>query len=149
MFFLRRATERDCELIYSWVNDVEVRENAFNSEFIPYYEHYNWYKNSLNNKNRLIYIGIDGNREIGQVRLDKDGDKGIISYIVSKSNRGVGYGKFLIKLVKEEAAKNNIAVLEALVKKNNIASQRVFIKNGFSEYEEEQWFRYVFFLRSR
>lgn len=147
MIFLRRATEEDCDLIYKWANDIEVRQNAFNSNFIPYDEHCRWYKSSLDSINRIIYIATDGNREIGQIRLDKEENKSIISYSVNKSYRGRGYGKALIKLIKEEALKNDIIVLEGLVKKDNIPSQRAFISNKFIEYKEDRYFRYVFFLK--
>ena len=147
MIFLRKATEKDCDLIYKWANDIEVRQNAFNSNFIPYDEHCRWYKNGLDNINRIIYIATDGNREVGQIRLDKGENKSIISYSVDKNYRGRGSGKTLIKLIKEEALKKDIIVLEGLVKKDNIPSQRAFISNKFIEYKEDRYFRYVFFLK--
>ncbi|WP_158002136.1 hypothetical protein [Clostridium botulinum] len=36
---LRKVNEKDCEPLFQWANDKEVRKNSFNTEDIIYEEH--------------------------------------------------------------------------------------------------------------
>ncbi len=54
--YLRKAVEEDRDLLYEWVNDSEVRKNAFQTEKIPYDTHVAWYAKAMKDKNILQYI---------------------------------------------------------------------------------------------
>lgn len=144
---LRLCNEKDVNVIYMLSNDPTVRENAFNSNMILYEEHCKWYNESLKNKNRIMYIVTKDKAVIGQIRLDKQKDKAIISYSVEKNYRGKGYGKEILNLIKREAIINDVKVLEGLVKENNKASRKAFVSNGFIESEENQYFKYTYLLK--
>ena len=58
-----------------------------------------------------------------------------------------GYGNETIKLIKKEAIINNIDILEASVKKDNMLSRKIFINNGFFEIEENDKYLYLYFLK--
>lgn len=142
MIMLRRCTYSDMDIIYKWINDDEVRNNSFNSDYIEYETHVKWFNEKINSNNIYMYIILNNNKEIGTIRLEKHNSKAIISYLISNEYRGKGYGNKVIDLIKKEAIINNIDILEAIVKKDNIASRRIFINNGFFEIEENN--RYIY-----
>lgn len=142
MIMLRRCTYSDMDIIYKWINDDEVRTNSFNSDYIEYETHVKWFNEKINSNNIYMYIILNNNKEIGTIRLEKHNSKAIISYLISNEYRGKGYGNKVIDLIKKEAIINNIDILEAIVKKDNIASRRIFINNGFFEIEENN--RYIY-----
>ena len=136
MIMLRRCTYSDMDIIYKWINDDEVRTNSFNSDYIEYETHVKWFNEKINSNNIYMYIILNNNKEIGTIRLEKHNSKAIISYLISNEYRGKGYGNKVIDLIKKEAIINNIDILEAVVKKDNIVSRRIFINNGFFEIQE-------------
>lgn len=142
MIMLRRCTYSDMDIIYKWINDDEVRTNSFNSDYIEYETHVKWFNEKINSNNIYMYIILNNNKEIGTIRLEKHNSKAIISYLISNEYRGKGYGNKVIDLIKKEAIINNIDILEAIVKKDNIASRKIFINNGFFEIEENN--RYIY-----
>lgn len=142
MIMLRRCTYSDMDIIYKWINDDEVRNNSFNSDYIEYETHVKWFNEKINSNNIYMYIILNNNKEIGTIRLEKHDSKAIISYLISNEYRGKGYGNKVIDLIKKEAIINNIDILEAIVKKDNIASRKIFINNGFFEIEENN--RYIY-----
>lgn len=143
MIMLRRCTYSDMDIIYKWINDDEVRNNSFNSDYIEYETHVKWFNEKINSNNIYMYIILNNNKEIGTIRLEKHDSKAIISYLISNEYRGKGYGNKVIDLIKKEAIINNIDILEAIVKKDNIASRKIFINNGFFEIEEND--RYLYY----
>lgn len=146
-FELKLCSEKDVDLIYKMVNDPDTRKNSFNSNLIKYDEHCKWFKKSLNDKNRIMYILKMGDLEIGQIRLDVENTKATISYSIKKEFRGNGYANKILNLIQLEMEKRKeITILEGLVKKDNIASRKAFLKNNFKEYEEENLYRYVLYL---
>ena len=144
MIMLRRCTYSDMDIIYKWINDDEVRTNSFNSDYIEYETHVKWFNEKINSNNIYMYIILNNNKEIGTIRLEKHNSKAIISYLISNEYRGKGYGNKVIDLIKKEAIINNIDILEAIVKKDNIASRKIFINNGFFEIEENDRYLYYY-----
>lgn len=144
---LRRCTEDDVDIIYKMSNDSEVRMNSFNNKMISYEDHCKWYKESLLNKNRIMYIFEKDKVIIGQIRLDKKENKAIISYSIENSNRRKGYAKELLSIIKREALSEKAEILEGLVKKDNIASRKAFISNGYNESEEDAYYKYTYLLK--
>ena len=67
---IREIIEEDVKLIYTWSNDLEVRNQSFNSEPINYKEHENWYKSKLINPNSLFLINEYEGVKIGLVRFE-------------------------------------------------------------------------------
>lgn len=54
--YLRKAVKEDMDLLYRWVNDSEVRKNAFHTEEIAYDIHKTWYAKAMKDKDILQYI---------------------------------------------------------------------------------------------
>lgn len=133
--YLRKAQISDINILYDWVNDSEVRKNAFNSKLISYQEHVAWFYRMMADPNQMQYILVLGDDPVGQIRLMVNGDEAEIDYSISKTARGCGYGKDIIRLVKEATIADYPLVkrLVGKVKPTNVVSYRCFEKNGFKE----------------
>ena len=102
MIYLRKATYKDCETLFKWVNDYDVRKNSFNTESISIDNHIKWFKKKLLDKNCTIFIVHDNKGNyIGQVRIDKEVDRGLIDYSIDSIYRGQGLGKEILSLIKK------------------------------------------------
>lgn len=146
---LELCDKKDIDIVYELSNDYETRKNSFNDKFILYEDHCKWYESSLKNKSRIMCIFKNDDIVIGMMRLDIEGSKAVVSYNIKKEFRGNGYGNELLSIIKNYIFnKKEIVQLEGLVKKNNIASRKAFIKNNFVEYEEEKCYRYIFKLKA-
>lgn len=143
---LRKVEENDIELIFNWSNDKDVRKNSFHMQPIKWEEHVKWFKNIIENKNVCFFILENDGKPIGQIRIkfEKD-DEGIISFSISKEFRGFGFGKEILKLIEEQLNKINMKCkLIGLVKRDNIASQKSFVINGYTEIKfDENSIKYV------
>lgn len=124
------------DIVYDWANDETTRQNAFNTRPIPYDEHVKWYTKKIDDENTLLYICKQGDSNVGQIRVELDGNQGIISYSVDKNYRGKGIGKQLLRYA-EELAKSYFCCTDSRidlvgkVKHTNIPSQKCFISEGY------------------
>ena len=65
----------------------------------------------------------------------------LIDYSIASEYRGRGLGYVIIELISEKVrCMKNVNSLVAHVKAANVASKRVFLKNGFLEYANESLF---------
>ena len=130
---LRRVTESDCEMLWEWINDPDVRASAFRSEHIPIEEHRQWFYGKLKDPQCFLFIGLDGSSTpIGQVRFDVRDDEAEVDVSVARNQRGKGYGSYLIrKAVQELQRIMAIRTVHAFVRPENQASLRAFQKAGF------------------
>ena len=132
--YLRPVTIEDAELLFRWRNDESARKNYFNSDELTFESHINWLKNTLSEGCVLFYILMRNSQAVGQVRLTPESGFLSVSYSIDSAYRGLGLGTAMlskIECVVEE--KYPSAVLIAEVKKENIASYRVFER---LEYEK-------------
>jgi UDP-2,4-diacetamido-2,4,6-trideoxy-beta-L-altropyranose hydrolase len=138
MIKLRRATRKDCRLIWQWANDPEVRAESFAPEPILYEDHVNWYETKLNDAGCCIYIADDiaENSDIepvGQIRFDLKAQEAVISISLDRKFRGQGRGARIIELAsKTFLAASDAKKIHAYVKKDNTVSLAAFKKAGFS-----------------
>lgn len=133
--YLRKADFSDIDILFEWVNDVETRENSFDSHIITYEEHLEWFEKMMSDQNQVQYIMMNGDTPVGQVKLSLSGVEAEISYSISKKLRGCGYGKEILCLVMEKVRNDypSITKLIGKVKPSNGASFHCFTKNGFEE----------------
>ncbi|WP_291572603.1 GNAT family N-acetyltransferase [Clostridium sp. UBA4548] len=132
---LREVDERDCDLLYQWTNDMEVRRNSFSTSRIKYEDHVRWFRSKLNDKACCMFILTIDNHDVGLIRIDIVNGNGIISYSICSNFRERGYGFKIIKLLEHKIEKQHMKLkqLHAEVKHNNIASQKIFKKLGYEE----------------
>lgn len=132
---IRSANEADVNLYYEWANDPEVRAGALNSAPIPMLDHINWFRAKCEDENSYMYVVSKENKPLGQVRFDVDRNLGtaIISYSIDSSFRNKGWGTSLMRVAGRTFIKDlgKQILLKAVVKKENIASNKVFENLGF------------------
>lgn len=130
----RYARLSDAKLLFDWVNEQAVRRNSISSEPIAWENHLTWLRNRIDSGDCLIYIFSKQGNEVGQVRLEKS-EFWYIDYSVDQNYRGKGIGTEMLKQV---LLSNREKPLLAYVKPDNIGSNSVFKKLGFSFREKTE-----------
>ncbi|SIQ30342.1 GNAT family N-acetyltransferase [Halanaerobium kushneri] len=138
---LRKVKADDIDLLFKWVNEKTVRNNAFHQEKISYKEHQKWFNKKLNSKKSHIYILLKNRNPIGQIRIDIDKKIGEIDYSIIKDERGNGYGTLLLNLLIDEIENNDLSIKKVIgeVKKTNKASEKAFLKADFKKIEKSNY----------
>ena len=140
--YLRNAVLDDADMLLEWRNDVNTRLNSRNMAMIPVKEHYAWIKRVMDSED-LFFILQDASISVGMVRVAVENGVGTISYNIAPNKRGCGYGKCIIQLLENYILKHAINIkLKAVVKKTNIASQKIFLGQNFSEQEKQDCYVY-------
>jgi UDP-2,4-diacetamido-2,4,6-trideoxy-beta-L-altropyranose hydrolase len=137
---LRKVHPEDCELLWKWANDSEVRACSFSTELIPWDTHRSWFLRQLEDSRHHLFIGINGeDKPIGQVRFDiLDNQYAEISITLDGNHRGRGYGTLLINLGVEALLRQTpVKAIHAWIKPYNIASCKAFEKAQFKKLTEE------------
>lgn len=137
---LRKAHPEDCELLWKWANDSEVRACSFSTKPIPWDTHVSWFSKQLKDSSCHFLIGInDKDKPIGQVRFDTwDNEHAAISISLDSNQRGLGYGTLLINLGVDELLRQTpVKTIHAWIKPYNLASCKVFEKTQFKRLTEE------------
>lgn len=135
---LRPAQEQDCELLWRWANDPEVRRKSYNSAPIPWEGHQDWFETKLNSSNCALYIAGNGKEPIGQIRFDMEGGVGEVSVTIDAEKRGEGYGTALIQAGTSRLYEDfqGVTRVDAFIKEENKVSVRVFEKAGYCFQEK-------------
>lgn len=142
---LRAAVHADLDLLFEWANEASVRANAFRTEKISYEDHVRWFEKMMADAEIYQYILCEGERPVGQIRINVEGCEALIDYSVASGERGKGYGSEMLLLVQEQLAKDQIrdvAKLVGQVKYENHASSRAFEKSGFAKKELPDYILY-------
>ncbi len=144
-YYLRKAGMEDADLLLQWRNDEDTRRNSFSSEIIERKCHMDWLQKKMQSKDCKIFIFMKKDIPIGQIRLDWHGESWSISYSISASYRGQGFGKMIIELMENQLLReeSHRIKVEAEVKKHNIASQLIFESLGYQQISRENIFYYT------
>lgn len=142
--FLRDAVEEDAVFLFDLVNDFECRNNSFHPDKVLYEEHLKWLKKILTSQTQKQYILVEGEKLIGQGRLELIGSTCRISYSVIPERRGCGYGKVLVQLLNNAIIQSFPDCLYSYgeVLKKNVSSQKIFEELGYEMEEREEYFYY-------
>lgn len=135
--YLRKAELSDIDLYYEWANDPIVRSNSFNTEHIPYEEHVNWFNRVFQRDDVVLFVLMEDDMAVGQIRINITDAVAEISYSISSEFRGKGYGGIIVSLLIERIKEDlpGIKTVCARVKPNNVASLKVFEREGFAKKE--------------
>lgn len=150
--YLRRATIEDAKDVLAWRNDPKTRENSFTKDEISLESHMKWFENKLRQESCFMYILMEDDKKVGNIRVDVEGFEGEISYMIAPEYRGKGYGKKIIFLLEEVLADEEkslganrigIKVLKGLTLKENEASGKCFLANGYECSEDGDSYCYT------
>ncbi len=132
---LRPAGLDDLDITFQWVNETLVRQNSLNTEKIAMETHRQWFLNKLHNpqQSRIFIAEVEDEGMIGQIRFDRQQDKILMDYSLDARYRGQGLGSLLVELGITTIGSiwKDAEDLLAVVKPQNIVSQKIFEKNGF------------------
>ncbi len=130
---LRPAGPGDCRRIWLWRNDEGTRRASFDSAPIPLESHERWYRESLRNRTRRIYIVVAGGQPCGVARLDLSGREATVSIALAPEWRGRGVGPLALERLAVLAfGPLGLGRLVASVKADNGPSLAAFAKAGFT-----------------
>lgn len=125
---LRQATKDDCELLFDWANNPQVRANAINTEPIEWEGHCKWFQSKLQSSDKILIL--EDSIPVGQIRLDVVDNHYLIDYSVQSNQRGKGYGKILLEMVIKS---HRDYTLKGEVREDNIGSKKAFERSGFTK----------------
>ena len=137
----RPAKKADSKLLFNWVNEEEVRNNSFNIEPVKWESHVDWLCKKLESNQCKIFILEKNAIAVGQIRIEEE-ETGywLIDYSIDSNYRGKGYGSIILE---ELIHKIHNIQLKGVVKKKNIASQRVFEKLSFKAKKRQDLIEYT------
>lgn len=137
---IRPANLNDCKSLFDWQSDELSRTMSFNGSFPSIEDHEVWFKNSLCNVDRALYVGELGYKKLGVCRFDFLESEMLaeVSINMNPSMRSCGLGKkFLFESIECYLEKNKYNLL-AKVKPNNLASLNVFESAGFESFASDE-----------
>lgn len=135
--YLRKAELSDVDMYYEWANDPVVRCNSFNTKPIPYEDHINWFNRVIHRDDFVLFVLMEDDTAVGQIRINISDTDAEISYSISSEFRGKGYGGKIVSLLIEKIIEEmpDIRTVSARVKPDNVASLKVFEREGFTKKE--------------
>lgn len=137
LIYLRRAAPEDAKRIWEWANDPVVRGASFHSESIPWEAHERWFARQLSDERTHLFIAELDGEPVAQVRFAVEGHEAIISISMSAALRGRRYaGALLVRAAREIFRVSEIERIVALIKPENVASTRAFLRAGFQREED-------------
>ena len=146
---LRVATAEDSRRLWLWRNEPSARAMFGDQQPVPWEAHAAWLTALLTDINTAIFIVETDTRPCGSVRFHTELTKiASVSIAMARHVRGLGYGAAALTLACREVFKQQFCDrIEARVKRENVASQRIFVKCGFLPAGEDT--RYKFYHLSR
>lgn len=140
---LRKAEAEDCDLVFGWANDPNVRKQSFSVDEISYIDHVEWFANQLKNQESYFFIAEVNGNPVGQIRLKHENDYFEISYMIDQVERGKGYGRQILEAVEKQLLEVDQSVtLIGKVKVDNISSIKAFEANHYLAVRSDEG--YVF-----
>ena len=137
---IRPADLNDCKSLFDWHSDELSRTMSFNGSSSSIEDHEVWFKNSLSNVDRALYVGELGYKKLGVCRFDFLESEMLaeVSINMNPSMRGSDLEeKFLFESI-ECYLENNKYNLLAKVKPNNLTSLNVFKSAGFESFASDE-----------
>jgi RimJ/RimL family protein N-acetyltransferase len=130
---LRGAVIGDADRLLRWRNEDEAVRTSRSGRRIGIAEHRAWLAGRLAGAAPRLWVAEWAGEAVGSVRVDLDGETGVVSVLVAPSRRGQGLGTTMLRALLEEVVvlDPQIATLVAEIRTDNEASRRAFAGVGF------------------
>ena len=130
---LRPATIDDAESLWKWRNDPMARFEFVNTEKVSWKDHLAWVQNKLECRNTLLLVAELGGAPIGVLRFELfPQGRAEVSINIDRAFQSRGLGSEILSLgCQQVQCQRRSSVLVANIRNSNMASQRIFEKNGF------------------
>jgi len=131
---LRLAKAEDCQMVFRWANDPEVRQASFSSEVVPWEAHVAWFRGQLQNDGNLYFVvETETGRPIGQVRFALTRGEATVSTSLDSTARAKGFGSAAIALASRHVMEQSgVKLIHAYIKPGNSLSQQAFARAGYT-----------------
>jgi 2-polyprenyl-3-methyl-5-hydroxy-6-metoxy-1,4-benzoquinol methylase/RimJ/RimL family protein N-acetyltransferase len=128
----------DREIIYAWRNSPDLVERSTSGRTVSRQEHDAWFARLMADSRTLaLIVEIDG-APSGQIRLEPQADRCVISAYLVRDQTGKGYGTEAIRIACQMAARRWPRLpIHALVRQENNRGLSGFRKAGFRVSEHE------------
>lgn len=139
-FYLRKAVEKDSQIVYNLSNDPTVRQNSINTNSIQWEEHQKWFSKKILQSNYTFYLVFDKRDNfIGQIRFEMNDDAAITSISIAEEFRGKGLSKKIIKTGCSKIFSENYSIKKiiAYIRPENNVSINSFMSAGFTFENQE------------
>jgi RimJ/RimL family protein N-acetyltransferase len=145
---IREAKTSDSREIFAWRNDLLSSSMSISNSKIDFKEHEKWYQGSLKDSKKKLYIGMIAEEKIGICRFDFNASENCaeVSINLNPEMRGKGLASKLLFYSMKKYREGNLLQLKATIKKENIASIKIFKKCDFVQVDEND---ICFFLKNR
>jgi hypothetical protein len=128
-FLFKNAKKKDVDFLYNLRNNTSIKKNSINNQRkITKTEHKEWFKKIYNKS--LVLIVYLNKIKIGAVRYDKNDVNYLVSIALKPNFHNKGYGGQVLKQSERFIKKNTILI--AKIKKTNIKSLKIFLKNSYT-----------------
>ena len=146
---LRAATAEDSRHLWFWRNEHNARAMFRNQQPVPWEAHSEWLNARLADAGTIIFIVEADGRPCGSVRFHAELTKmATVSIAMARHVRGLGYGAAALAQACQQVFEQRFCNrIEARVKRENLASQRIFEKSSFLRGGEDAEY-YIYHLTS-
>lgn len=141
---VRKAKDSDSDDIYAWRNDAKTCAMSVNNTTVSIEDHEKWFKESMKNSHRTLYIGENEHFKIGVCRFDYNQKDQTSTVSINLNPRARGHG-FSIPFLKKSITlfqKQHQSELCATIRKDNIPSIKCFEKCGFEFFSADDEYNY-------
>lgn len=128
---LRPVRVTDADFLFALANDRAVRASSFRVRRIGWREHLAWLRTQLDGVGRLCEIVEADGESVGLVRAEWRDAEAQISIALAPVARGQGIGTAAVAALAAKARKELGVPVVALIKADNVRSQKMFERAGF------------------
>ena len=142
---LRPATLEDADKLLVWRNEPDAVAMSKNQSTVTLDEHLSWLEDVFSGVVPVsIFILESEGASLGYVRIAHELNTGILSIALDRSVRGDGLSWQALDLAMGMARARYLYTLQATVKRDNLASRRLFSSHGFVIVNNplEEWLEY-------
>jgi UDP-2,4-diacetamido-2,4,6-trideoxy-beta-L-altropyranose hydrolase len=127
-----RASDRD--LVFTWINDPEVRARSFHTGAIAPDEHRAWFARVIGDTTIRYLIAVDADdRPVGQARFSLEPGRAVISVLIEPGSRSKGLGSLLIAAATDRLFRTTaVPEVHAYIKTGNESSLKAFTRAGYT-----------------
>ncbi|CAN0617657.1 UDP-2,4-diacetamido-2,4, 6-trideoxy-beta-L-altropyranose hydrolase [Burkholderia multivorans] len=133
---VRRATPADARMLFAWRNHEKIRKVSRNSVPIEWEQHRTWVERVIGNPRQTLLIGTRQGTPVGVVRYDLDDgrNEAEISIYLDPAINSRGLGSELLCAAEARLREDftGIGAIRAEVLGDNVASHRLFQRNGYA-----------------
>lgn len=126
-FKVKAVSDVYIELLFKWVNEKEVRKNSIDEHKISFNDHKKWFYDQINDP-KIKFFMVYEKVPVGVFRLREVNKGYLISFSVSKENRGKRIGSKIIDFIVSNYLDQNLI---AEVIEENKKSEKIFKNNEF------------------